>query len=135
MDEITTYIDSLEEPRRGQMRRMHEAIVRAAPQIDMKLWDYSGKLIGYGTYHYKNKTTEGDWFSLGLANRKSYISRYSMGLRDGKHLVEVYAQRLPGVKTGSSCLNITKPEQVSDGLIEELARETYELFKEQLAPR
>ena len=111
VDEVQGYIDSLEEPRRGQMRRMHEAIVKAAPQVDVKLWAYSGKLIGYGTYHYKGRTTEGEWFILGLANRKGYISLYSMAMRGDQYLVEVYKERLQGVKSGRSCLNITKPEQ------------------------
>ena len=42
------------------------------------MFDYSGPLIGYGTYDYSNSkgTAPGRWFSVGLANRKAHISLY-----------------------------------------------------------
>jgi len=135
-DEVAAHIDSLPEPRRSQMARLHELIRQGAPRTDVKVWDYSGKLIGYGTYHYKSKSgQEGDWFILGLANRKSYISLYSMAMRDGKYLVELYHPQMPGTKTGRSCINIRKPEQIEDAVILDLARETYDLMKDQLTVR
>jgi hypothetical protein len=132
MTEVTSYIESLPEPRRSRIGHLHGLILQAAPQLAVKLWDYSGPLIGYGTYHYKSKSgREGDWFILGLANRKSYVSLYSMATRDGEYLVELYSPRLPGTKTGRSCINITKPEQIEDAVILDLARETYEAFKDE----
>ena len=58
----------------------HEVILEALPGIDVGVWDYGGKLIGYGAYDYSNsKGPAGRWFSVGIANRKSYISLYAMG--------------------------------------------------------
>ena len=131
MDEIETYIQTIEEPRRAAILRLHKLISEAAPQIDQRLWEYSGKLIGYGTYHYKGRSTEGEWFIIGLANRKAYISLYSMALRDSRYLVELYAEKMPGVKTGRSCINIRKPQQIDDSVITDLVKETYEFFKDE----
>jgi hypothetical protein len=128
-DSVQAYIDSLPEPRRGQIARLHAVIAAAVPQLEAKVWDYSGQLIGYGTYHYKGRSgREGDWFLIGLANRKSYISLYSMGVRDGRYLTELYHDRLPGTRIGKSCINITRPGLLDDAVIAELARETAAAF-------
>ena len=78
------YIDSLPEPRRSQMQHLHDVILDALPGIDVETVVYSGPMIGYGWYDYSNsKGPAGRWFSVGLANRKSYISLYAMGQEDG----------------------------------------------------
>jgi hypothetical protein len=134
VDEAQTaeaYIDGLEEPRRSQMRHLYEVIRESIPDADVTLWDYGGKLIGFGSYDYSNsKGPAGRWFSVGLANRKAYISLYSMGMRDGTYLVERVADRFPGTKTGRSCLNIRRPERVDDDAVRDLARETWAQFRD-----
>ena len=84
------HIDSLPEPRRSQMQHLHDVIVEAIPDADVTMFNYSGPLIGYRTYDYSN--SRGDrtaaWFSVGLANRKGFLSLYSMAQRDGGYYVE-----------------------------------------------
>jgi hypothetical protein len=133
---VQDHIDGLLEPRRSQMQHLHDLITTTLPDVDVRLWDYAGSLIGYGSYPYSNsKGPAGDWFVLGLASRKSYISLYSMGLRDGGYLVEAVRDRFPGTKSGRSCLNITKPEMLDDEAVRDLARETYDQFKDRLLGR
>lgn len=122
------HLDTLPEPRRGQMQRLHAVILDAIPDADVAMWDYSGPLIGYGSYDYANSsgTRTGRWFSVGLASRKQYISLFSMATRDGTHLVEVVHERFPGAKLGRSCLNISKPELIDDETVRDLARESWE---------
>lgn len=125
------HIEGLPEPRRSQMRHLHDTILEAVPPIDVRMWDYGGgSMIGYGTYPYStSKGPAGDWFALGLANRKSYISLYSMGMRDGGYLVEAVSDRFPGTSCGKSCLNIKKPELVDDAAVRDLAVETWAQFE------
>ena len=124
-------IEALDEPRRSQMRHLHEIILDALPGIDVGVWDYSGALIGYGAYDYSNsKGPAGRWFSIGIANRKAYISLYAMGTSDGEYLVEKVHDRFPGTKTGRSCINITRPEQIDDDAVRYLARESWEQYKD-----
>ena len=60
-------IDSLPEPRRSQMQHLHDVITAAIPDADVTMFDYSGPLIGYGTYDYSNSKGDrtGRWFSSG----------------------------------------------------------------------
>ena len=62
------------------MQHLHEVILDTLPGIDVRVTDYSGSLIGYGWYPYSNsKGPAGEWFTVGIANRKAYISLYAMG--------------------------------------------------------
>lgn len=125
------HIDGLEEPRRSQVQHLHDVIIEAIPEADISMWEYGGPLIGYGSYEYSNsKGPAGRWFSVGLANRKGYISLFSMGQRDGGYLVEAVHDRFPGTKIGRSCLNITNPELVDDDAVRDLARETYGQYRD-----
>jgi hypothetical protein len=131
-DAATAHIDSLPEPRRSQMRRLHGAIRAAIPDADVSMWEYGGTLIGYGSYDYTDSRgkPKGRWFSVGLANRKDYISLFSMGQRSGGYLIEAIHDRFPGTKIGRSCLNITDPDAIDDAAVRDLARETWDQYKD-----
>lgn len=131
-DAADAYIDGLAEPRRSQMQHLHELILDALPDIDVGLWDYGGSpVIGYGAYDYSNSKgrQQGRWFSVGLANRKAYISLYAMGTADGGYLVETMHDRFPGTKIGRSCLNISRPELVDEDAVRDLARQSWEQYR------
>ncbi len=136
MDDTRTaaqaHIDGLPEPRRSQMQHLHETILAAIPDADVSMWEYGGPLIGYGSYDYTNSAgkAKGRWFSVGLASRKHYISLFSMAARDGGYLVEAVRDRFPEASIGRSCLNITRPELVDDDAVRDLARETWEQYRE-----
>ena len=125
-------IEAIDEPRRSQMRHLHEVILDTLPGIDIGVWDYSGKVIGYGSYDYStSKGPAGRWFSVGIANRKGYVALYAMaGMADGHYLVETMADRFPGMKIGRSCVNVTKPELLEDDTVRYLARESWEQYKD-----
>jgi hypothetical protein len=125
-------IDALEEPRRSQMRHLHRVILGALPGIDVGVWDYSGKLIGYGAYDYSNsKGPAGRWFSIGIANRKAYVSLYAMGeAASGGTLVEEAKRRIPALKTGRGCINLPRPELLDDETVRYLARASWAQYKD-----
>ena len=125
-------IDTLDEPRRSTMRHLHEVILDALPGIDVAVYDYGGKLIGYGGYDYStSKGPAGRWFSIGIANRKASVALYAMaGMADGHYLVESMPDRFPGMKIGRSCVNMTKPELVDDDTVRYLATESWAQFKD-----
>lgn len=127
----TELIDGLPEPRRSEMRHLHQVILEALPGIDVSLWDYGGPLIGYGSYDYTNsRGPAGRWFSVGLASRKGYISLFSMATGSGGYLVEDVHDRFPGTKIGRSCINITKPELIDDDAVRDLARATWDQYRD-----
>lgn len=129
-DQAQAHIESLPEPRRSQMQRLHDILLDALPQADVRMWDYGGPLIGYGTYTYSNsRGPVGPWFSVGLASRKSYISLFSMAMGAGGYLVEAMHDRFPRTKIGRSCINITKPELIPEEAVRDLATQTWSQFK------
>ena len=130
-DTAKALIDGLDEPRRSQMRHLHEVILDALPGIDVSLWEYGGPLIGYGSYDYTNsRGPAGRWFSVGLANRKGYISLFSMGTGKSGYLVEDVHGRFPGTRIGRSCINVTKPELIDDDAVRDLARATWDQYRD-----
>jgi hypothetical protein len=125
------WIDSLDEPRRSEVRHLHEVIRTAIPDADVVLMEYSGPIVGYGTYDYAtSKGPAGRWFAVGLANRKAYISLYVMGTDEGGYLAEQAQDRLPGTKVGKSCINIRKPALIDDTVVADLARRSWHQLRE-----
>ena len=113
------YIDALDEPRRSQVRQLHELIRTTVPELEPQI--VSG-MLGYGSYHYVYASGRyGDWPILGLASRKRAISLYaSCVTADGGYVAEEYRERLPKADIGRSCVRIRKLEDVDLGVLAEL---------------
>jgi hypothetical protein len=101
------YIDRLDEPRRSDIRELHELIRREAPQLEPHL---ASGMLAYGRYHYKGKSkgTEGEWFHIGLASNKNYISLYVMAADKDGYLAESYKDKLPKANIGRSCVRFKR---------------------------
>lgn len=111
------YLASLPADRRAVMRALHAAIRKAAPKLTAEIMPGMGSpLIGYGKYHYKSASgREGDWFLIGLAAGKSYYSLHICAANQDGYLVEQHAAKLGKVKTGRSCINFKKLEDLKLG--------------------
>jgi hypothetical protein len=70
-------------------------------------------MIGYGKEHYKTKSgREGDWFIIGLASNKNYISVYCCAAYDGKYVAEHNKEKLAKASIGKSCIRYKKFEDI-----------------------
>jgi hypothetical protein len=118
------YIDMLEEPRRSEIRQLHDLIRREAPELEPHI---ASGMLAYGRYHYKGKSkgSEGEWFHIGLASNKRYISLYVMATdpNGGGYLAESYKDRLPKADIGRSCVRIKRPDDVDMKALTQLIRE------------
>lgn len=82
-------------------------------------------MMGYGKYHYKYKSgREGDWIKIGVANNKSYISLYCVGLFDGSYVAEGFKERLPKADIGKSCVRFKRLSDLDPVALDELIRAT-----------
>jgi hypothetical protein len=81
-------------------------------------------IIGYGEYRYQGRSgASGEWFVVGLAAQKQYLSLYVNAVEDGQHLLKRYATRLGKVKAGSANVSIRHLADVEmDVLLEMIAR-------------
>jgi hypothetical protein len=125
------YIDSLEEPRRSEVRSVYDLITDAVPDLEPHV--ESGG-IGFGWYHYKyNSGREGDSPVIGLASRKRYISVYVMGVEGDDFVVELYKDRLPKADIGKSCARFKKVEDVDRATFTEMIKRGARAFHGQSA--
>jgi Domain of unknown function (DU1801) len=115
------YIESLPEPRRSQVRELHELIRKSAPDLDPYI--QSG-MLGYGTYRYRSASgREGEWCRVGLASNKATISLHVL-MADESGSLAGYADRLPKADIGRSCVRFKQPDDVDVSVLEELVRKS-----------
>jgi hypothetical protein len=113
---LEEFLANLPADRRATMTTLHKAIRKTVPKLAPYMMSAMGPapLIAYGKYHYKYASgREGDWFLIGLAAGKSgYALHICAGDKDG-YLVERMATKLGPVKTGRSCINFKKLEDLN----------------------
>jgi hypothetical protein len=85
------------------------------------MWGTS--IVGFGTIHYKGKSSEGDWPRVGFAPRKANLTVYlycSLGEQTGL-LEKLGKHKL----SGKSCLQIKKMEDIHIPTLKKLIKKSY----------
>ena len=125
---LEEFLAGLPAERRDTMTTLHQAIRKAVPKLaPLIMSGMGGPLIAYGKYHYKSASgREGDWFTIGLVAGKSGYALHICSADKGGYLVEQNAAKLGKVKTGRSCINFKKLEDlkldVAMGLVKQAAK-------------
>ena len=115
------YIEALEEPRRGEVRELHDLIRETAPELEPHV---SSNMLGYGPFHYRYASgREGDASLLALSSRKNHISLYVLCTTEAGYLAEQYAERLPKASIGKSCVRFKRPADVDRDALRALIAE------------
>lgn len=114
---VEELLSKIEEPRRTEMLKLHEFIRKTVPNLPIGLY---GAIIGYGNYHYKSKSSEGDWMIIGLASQKNYISLYICATENDEYLAEKHKAELPKAKIGKSCISFKKTEDIDLEVVKKL---------------
>ena len=115
------YIDALEEPRRGEIRELHDLIRETAPDLEPYVGPH---MLGYGPFHYRYASgREGDASLLALASCKRYISFYVLCTTETGYLAEQFAERLPKADIGKSCVRFKRTGDVDRDALRELIAE------------
>jgi len=122
------YLAALGEPRRSELKSLHAAIRKAAPQLKSYV-AYSGTMIGYGPYHYIYATgREGDCPIVALSSRAQYVSVYVSGHRNGKSIAEASKAQLGKVSVGKACIRFKRLEDINLPVLLELVRDAAALL-------
>ncbi len=115
---VAEYIAQIEQPRREDVQTLHDFIQKIFPKYEVKLW---GSIIGYGTYHYKYASgREGDWFPIGLASQKNYISVYVCAMDAKEYLAEQHKGDFPKASIGKSCIRFKKLSDIDLNALKKL---------------
>lgn len=131
----STWLESLPEARRADMQRLDRLISRIMKGRSRTLWEgvfWGGTaqtIIGYG-----NLTTNGargmsvDWFAIGLALQKNYISLYVNVVDGRQYLAEKYGRRLGAkVKVGKASLSFASLDQIDMDVLTSLITKARDL--------
>jgi hypothetical protein len=113
------YIAALEEPRRGDVKALHELIRSTVPELEPVM---TGGVLGYGPFHYTYASgREGDTALVAVASNKQYISLYVMAADpESGFIAGTYQPRLPKTSIGKGCIRIKRLADVDLDVIAEL---------------
>lgn len=111
--QIQEYIGIQPEPKRSEMRELHNIILEIMPKC--KLWFLDGKdekgrtvsnpNIGYGfhTIEYANGKTR-DFYQIGVSANTTGISIYLLGIEDKQYLAQKYGGELGKASVTGYCI-------------------------------
>ena len=114
------YIAKIDEPRKSDVAALDKMIRKLAPKL--KPFIHAG-MLAYGPCHYKYASgREGDWFRIGLASNKNYISLYICAT-DGKcYVTEQFKKALPKASIGKSCVRFKRLADLEESALAKLIR-------------
>lgn len=130
-EQISAYIDSQGEPKRAEMKALHQHILQLLPA--RKLWfldgkDETGKVvtnpnIGYGqfTIRYKDGSTK-EFYQIGISGNKTGISVYIMGLEDKKYLPQNFGTTIGKANVTGYCIRFKTLSDINMGILTEAIR-------------
>ena len=134
--DINEFLDGLPEESRDDMKTLDSAFSTVMDGLDRVLFEgtfWGGseqEIIGYGAGDYTrpNGTTV-DWFMVGLALQKNYISVYINAVEDRQYLSEKYGKDIGKVKVGKSSLGFKSVDDIDLGKLTDLVAKARELFQ------
>ena len=79
-------------------------------------------IVGFGSFHYRGKTTEGDWFPVGFSPRKQNLTLYLHCVLEKQTAL---LEKLGPYKIGKSCLYVKKLADVHMPTLKKLIERAY----------
>lgn len=119
--DVTAFLDAVpDERRRAEGHAMRELMERVTGEKAV-MWGPS--MVGFGSYHYRGKSSSGDWFVVGFAPRKAALTIY--GVYDGYGPDDPLFDDLGPHDTGKGCLYLKRLDAVDGGVLEQLVRNAW----------
>lgn len=128
---IAEYLNGLPEPKRGEMRALHDLILQTQPGC--RLWFSDGRneegkvvanpSIGYGGYTiaYADGTTK-ESFRVGLSANKSGISVYILGLEDKAFLANTFGASIGKASVTGYCIRFRAVKDIDLSVLQAAVR-------------
>ena len=120
------HINNVREDVRADVKKLDKEISKIMKGETRSLW--VGKfwggtdqtIVAYGDYTYKRpKKPDVDWFKVGLAVQKDFISLYINGTEGDEYLVRKYGKTFGKVKLGASSVGFKSLEDINlDAVLE-----------------
>jgi hypothetical protein len=115
------YIAKLVEPRKAEVVALDALIRKTAAKLAPFV---HGGILAYGPWHYKYPSgREGDWFRIGVASNKNYISLYICAGDEEGYIPERYKKALPKANIGRSCVRFKRLSDLDLAALKRMIRE------------
>lgn len=131
------HIASLPDSVRADITELDKAFSRVLSDHTRVLWTgvfWGGSeqaIIGYGDYTYtRPRGSTVEWFIVGLAVQKKYISVYVNAVEDGRYLTEKYADRLGKARVGKSSISFIRLADIDLDVLLELVGKAEQLMRQ-----
>lgn len=128
--DVDVFLASIEDEHGEDLRILDGVIVKKMPGsarylYEGKFWGGSDQqIVGYGVMDYVNRSGDQvEWFVVGLAEQKNYISVYVNAVKDGRYLLREYENRLGKAKVGSAAISFSNLDDVPFDVLMELVEE------------
>ena len=79
-------------------------------------------IVGFGSFHYRGKTSEGDWFPVGFSPRKQNLVLYLHCILEEQTAL---LEKLGKHKIGKSCLYLKSLDDVHIPTLKKLIKKAY----------
>ncbi len=130
-EQIKTYINSVQEPKRSDMQALHNAILQLMPAC--KLWFLDGKNsenktvsnpnIGYGSQIMKYADGKiREFYQIGLSANTTGMSIYILGIEDKKYLAQTYGKKIGKASVSGYCIKSKALTDIDMKVLEEAIR-------------
>ena len=117
---VEDFLNSVEPEKKRKDSFAILEIMRQVTGEEAVMWGSS--IIGFGSYHYKYASgRENEWFLVGFSPRKQNLTLYIMSGFDN---YDALLSDLGKYKTGKSCLYINKLEDVDEGNLRKLIKQS-----------
>jgi hypothetical protein len=117
---VEEFLAAVEHPVRREDGFALLELMRDATGLEPVMWGPS--IVGFGEYHYRGASREGDAAAVGFSPRKANLALY--GLIYDPEAAKLLT-RLGKYKTGVGCLYINKLSDVDLGVLDQLVRAGY----------
>jgi hypothetical protein len=121
------YIASLPDGVREDIATLDGQISSVMSGLERVLWEgvfWGGSqqsIIGYGSYRYKGRSgAEGEWFVVGLAAQKNYLSLYVNAADGSQSLAKTYGPRIGKAKASSGNLQFKRAADLDLAVLREM---------------
>jgi hypothetical protein len=121
------HIAGLPDGRRDEIQSLDALISGLMGGLPRTLWEgkfWGGsyqQIIGYGDLEYRRSDGEiVEWFVVGLASQKNYMTVFINGTDGDAYLVERNADRLGRAKVGKSSVSFKRSDDVDLAVLSEL---------------
>ena len=118
--DVETFLSSITDEQRKadclEVLKLMQSLTKETP----KMWGKA--MVGFGTFHYRGKTSEGDWFHVGFSPRKQNLTLY---LHCQLEKQGALLEKLGKHKIGKSCLYLKKLEDAHLPTLKKLITKAY----------